>query len=204
MTEAHRGPLRIALTGGAGSGKSAVARRLAESGITVIDTDTLAREVVEPGEAGLEAVVAVFGEQVLNQQGRLDRAALRDRILDSEQDRGQLEAILHPLIMDRLKSRLAQAEGPYAVAEIPLLAESGHGGQFDRIITVEAPRPLRIQRLMTRDGVDEAAAERLVAAQASETERRAIADWVIDNDGDLDQLHLQVDKLDQALRNECR
>lgn len=200
MAEARRKTLKIALTGGAGSGKSAVAEQLAARGITVVDTDALAREVVAPGEAGLAAVVDAFGQQVLDDQGRLDRRALRQRILDNDADRQRLEGMLHPLIMDRLQQRLDAADGPYAVAEIPLLVEGGYGDRFDRIVTVEAATETRIRRLMERDGVDESAARQLIDAQASEADRRAIADWVIDNDGDQARLEQQVVALDRSLR----
>ncbi|MEA5444826.1 dephospho-CoA kinase [Gammaproteobacteria bacterium AB-CW1] len=192
-------PLWIALTGGAGSGKSAVADHLRSLGVTVVDTDQLAREVVAPGEAGLAAVVAAFGDQLLTADGELDRRRLREQILADDNTRHRLESILHPLIMERLTRQLAQAEGPYAVAEIPLLVESGQQEHFDRVITVEAPMAERIQRLMQRDQVDESAARRLIAAQADESARRAIADQVIENDQDLAALKERVEALHQEL-----
>lgn len=192
-------PRRVALTGGAGSGKSAVAERLRDKGITVIDSDRIAREVVAPGEPGLVAIIDRFGDAVLTADGELDRQKMRERMLADEGARRNLEAILHPLILERLEKRLDEAEGPYAVAEIPLLVESGRPDAFDRVVTVEAPMANRLERLMQRDDIDEAAARRLITAQASEAERRRVADRVIDNDGDLAELHRRVDRLHDEL-----
>lgn len=194
------GPLRVALTGGAGSGKSAVAARLQAHGITVVDTDRIAREVVEPGTEGLAAIIESFGEGVLGPDGRLDRRRMRQRLLEDPDARQLLESLLHPRIMQRLDEKLAGASGPYAVAEIPLLAESGQGDGFDCIVSVEAPRSERIARLTARDDISEAEARSLINAQATESERRALADIVIENDTDLATLHDRIDRLDTQLR----
>lgn len=193
-------PLRVALTGGAGSGKSAVAARLRSHGITVVDTDRLAREVVEPGTDGLAAIVEHFGENVLGPDGSLDRRRMRQRLLDDPDARRHLESLLHPRIMQRLAEELAAASGPYAVAEVPLLAESGQGEGFDCIVSVEAPMAERIARLTARDGISEGEAHSLIDAQATESERRALADIVIENDTDLLTLQERVDALDRELR----
>ena len=199
MSDADNKPLKIALTGGAGSGKSAAAARFREHGIRVVDTDQLAREVVEPGSEGLAALVAAFGPRLLTDTGELHRKRMREWMLSDDAIRRQLESLLHPLIFQALEAQLAVAEGPYAIAEIPLLVESGSTDRFDRVITVEAPEDQRIARLLNRDGIDEAAARQLIATQASETERRAIADTVLENDGDLAALYRQVDGVHDSL-----
>ncbi|MDQ2069493.1 dephospho-CoA kinase [Natronospira bacteriovora] len=195
----RKAPFKVALTGGAGSGKSAVAARLREKGVTVIDTDQLARTVVAPGSEGLEAVVGAFGSDVLDDDGQLDRRRLRERILGDASSRRQLEAILHPRIMAALASAMEAADGAYVVAEIPLLVESGHAGSFDHVVTVEAPMATRLKRMMARDGVTEPAARALIDAQASTEQRCAIADSVIENDGTLAALNEQVDALHHRL-----
>jgi dephospho-CoA kinase len=197
---AHR-PLRIALTGGAGSGKSAVASRLRDKGVTVVDTDRIAREVVRPGTEGLAAMVAHFGEDILDADGELDRRRMRQRLLNDPDAKRQLESILHPRIMQELADRLAKGSGPYVVAEIPLLAESGRGDDFDLVITVEAPMTDRLARLQERDDISPSDARSLVDAQASEADRRSLADIVVDNDADLATLNLRVDRLDAELRD---
>lgn len=197
-------PWRVALTGGAGSGKSAVSARLRSHGITVVDTDQLAREVVEPGTEGLAAIVGHFGEGILGPDGRLDRRRMRQRLLDDPDARSRLESLLHPRIMQRLEEKLAVASGPYAVAEIPLLAESGHGDGFNCIVSVEAPLPERIARLTARDDISEEEARSLIHAQATESERRALADIVIENDADLATLHDRIDHLHAQLREQAR
>lgn len=197
-------PLHVALTGGAGSGKSAVAARLRSHGITVVDADQLAREVVEPGTDGLAAIVDYFGQGVLGPDGGLDRRRMRQRLLEDPASRQKLEALLHPRIMQRLDEALSAASGPYAVAEIPLLAESGRGEGFDCIVSVEAPMADRIARLTARDDISKAEARSLVDAQATESERRALADIVIENDNDLPTLHTRVDHLDKQLRQRAQ
>jgi dephospho-CoA kinase len=187
--------VQIGLTGGIGSGKSAVARRFAELGALVIDADLVAREVVEPGTDGLAAVVAEFGEQVLDGDGRLDRPALARVVFADEAARGRLNAILHPRIRARVAERIAVASpGTVVVQDVPLLAETGQAGAFDLVVVVEAPAELRVQRLVRDRGMPAEQARARMAAQATDEQRRAIADVVIVNDGTLEDLRAQVDR----------
>ena len=177
--------LVIALTGGIAAGKSAVARRFEALGVPVHDADVAARAVVEPGSAGLAAVVDTFGTQVLDASGRLDRPAMRERVFADPAARRRLEAIIHPRVRQWLHERALAERGPYCLLAIPLLAENiAHYRWVDRVLLVDAPESLQIARLMTRDGIDETLARRMLAQQATRAERRALADDVIENDGD--------------------
>lgn len=186
--------LLVGLTGGIGAGKSAVAARLAELGAVVIDSDRLAREVVAPGTEGLAEVVARFGVGVLTPGGQLDRPALARLVFGDEPARRALEQIVHPRVRARA-AELAAAAPPDAVVvnDVPLLVESGLAETFDLVVVVEAPVPLRVARLARDRGLDEAQARSRIAAQASDEQRRAVADVVLTNDGSLEQLRVAVD-----------
>ena len=196
--------MRIAITGGIGSGKSAVSARLAAHGAIVVDADAIAREVVEPGTPGLAEVVAEFGTAVLRADGSLDRPAMAALVFSDPQRRRALEAIVHPLVAARSTELLAAAPADAVVVyDVPLLAESmrttraaGHG--FDSVVVVTAPRDLRVRRLVGR-GLTAADAEARIDAQASDEERLAIADHVVDNSGTLDDLDEAVDAVWVAL-----
>ena len=193
----------IGLTGGIAAGKSEVSRRFEALGITVADADLAARAVVAPGSEGLARIAAHFGTEILLADGQLDRAALRARIFDSAQDRQALEAITHPAIRQQLRQACEQAEGPYAIAAIPLLTEAGGRQQYpwlDRILVVDVPVAVQHARLMQRDGIDTALADRMIAAQASREARLALADDVVVNDGHPDHLQAHVERLDRAYR----
>lgn len=193
----------IGLTGGIAAGKSEVSRRFEALGITVADADLAARAVVAPGSEGLARIAAHFGTDILLADGQLDRAALRARIFDSAQDRQALEAITHPAIRQQLRQACKQAEGPYAIAAIPLLTEAGGRQQYpwlDRILVVDVPVAVQHARLMQRDGIDAALADRMIAAQASREARLALADDVVVNDGHPDHLQAHVERLDRAYR----
>ena len=184
MSERERA-LVIALTGGVAAGKSAVARRFEALGVPVHDADVAARVVIEPGSSGLAAVVDAFGAQVLDASGRLDRPAMRERVFADPAARRRLEAIIHPRVRQWLHERALAERGPYCLLAIPLLAENiAHYRWVDRVLLVDAPESLQIARLMTRDGIDETLARRMLAQQATRAERRALADDVIENDGD--------------------
>ena len=176
----------IGLTGGVASGKSEVTRRFQALGVAVVDADLAAREVVEPGQPALARIAERFGAGMLLADGRLDRRQLRERVFADAQARRDLEAITHPAIRARVKAQAQAAPGPYAVVAVPLLAEAGRAAYpwMARVLVVDAPESLQHDRLMRRDGVDEALAARMIAAQASRTVRLAIADDVILNDGD--------------------
>jgi len=193
----------IGLTGGIASGKSAVEKAFAALGVVVADADVIAREVVEPGQPALEAVVAYFGQQVLQADGRLDRAALRLRVFQDEAERRVLEGLLHPAIRARLRDICQSARGPYSVAMVPLLTEGGAGRSYpwlDRILVVDVPVATQHARLTQRDGIDAALADRMIAAQATRAQRLAIADDILVNDGDLEHLRSAVAELDARYR----
>ena len=190
----------IGLTGGVASGKSSVARAFeARHAGGLVDADLAARAVVEPGTEGLAAVVAHFGPEVLAADGRLDRAALRARVFGDAGQRKALEALLHPRIRAWMLARAEAAPTPYVVLDIPLLAEGGGRATWpmlDRIVVVDVPVAVQRARLMARDGIDAALAERMIAAQATRAQRLALADDVLVNLGSLADLDAAVGRLD--------
>ena len=193
----------IGLTGGIASGKSAVEREFVARGIFVADADLIARQIVEPGQPALDAVVAHFGASVLAADGRLDRAGLRALVFDNEPARRALEAILHPLIRAQLQAQCRNATSAYAIAAVPLLAEGGGRDAYpwlDRILVVDALPATQKARLMQRDGIDGALAEKMIAAQATRPQRLAIADDIVVNDGELSHLRAAVEDLDTLYR----
>jgi dephospho-CoA kinase len=193
----------IGVTGGVASGKSEVTRRFEALGVVVADADVAARTAVATGSAGLAAVVDAFGTSVLATDGSLDRAAMRTRVFGDEAARRRLESIVHPLVRAQLLRECEAAVGPYAIAAIPLLAEGGGRAAYpwlQRILVVDVPVEVQRARLMLRDGIDAALAERMIAAQASRPQRLAIADDVIVNDAGLGALDAQVAALDRCYR----
>ncbi|WOP20229.1 dephospho-CoA kinase [Raineyella sp. LH-20] len=186
----------IGLTGGIGSGKSTVARLLAERGALVVDADALAREVVEPGTPGLAAVRTRFGAGVVRSDGSLDRAALGAIVFADPAARRDLEAITHPLIRERTRGIIAAAPpGTVVVHDIPLLVETGVASNYHLVVTVDVDVEERVRRLVSSRGLAEDDARARIAHQASEAERRAVADVVIDNNGAPDAVVPQVDAL---------
>ncbi len=193
----------VGITGGVASGKSEIARRFQALGVAVADADVAAREAVATGSPGLAEVVEVFGASALDASGALDRTAMRARVFNDDAARRQLEAIIHPRVRERLHAQCVAAEGVYAIAAIPLLAEGGGVGGYpwlQRILVIDVPQDVQLARLMQRDGVDRALAERMVSAQASRPQRLAIADDVIINDGPLESLDAHVAALDRRYR----
>lgn len=196
----------IALTGGIASGKSSVSRRLAEHGAVIVDADLLAREVVEPGTPGLASIRRRFGDAVIAADGSLDRAALGSLVFGDPSARADLNAITHPAVWRAALDRFAQAEAsdPDAIVvyDVPLLVEASERRPlvFDRVVVVEADRAERIRRLVTDRGMSEEDAIRRIDAQAGDADRRAVADILIVNDGDLDDLLQRVDVLWDELR----
>ncbi|MFC5927631.1 dephospho-CoA kinase [Micromonospora vulcania] len=188
--------LRVGLTGGIGSGKSAVAARLVEQGAVLIDADQVAREVVAPGTEGLAEIVAAFSEQVLDSDGALDRAALGAVVFADETARRRLEAITHPRVRART-AELAAAAAPDAIVvnDVPLLVEVGLAPTYHLVVVVQTAVSTRLERLARDRGMDRAEAERRIAAQADDARRRAAADVVLTNDGSLAALHEAVDEL---------
>ncbi|SET00946.1 dephospho-CoA kinase [Geodermatophilus poikilotrophus] len=186
--------LRIGLTGGIGSGKSTVAGLLAARGARIVDADRIAREVVEPGTPGLQAVVAAFGQEVLTAEGALDRPALAAVVFADPDARRRLDGIVHPLVRARA-TELVAAAPPDAVVvqDVPLLVETGQAASYDLVLVVEADLDTRVRRLVGR-GLSEEDARARIAAQASDEQRRAVADVVLDNSGSIEDLEAQVDR----------
>jgi dephospho-CoA kinase len=183
----------VALTGGVASGKSAVARRFEAHGIHVYDADVAAREVVAPREPALAEIEFVFGAEVLTADGRLDRRAMRERVFADPEARRKLEGIIHPRVRAWLRRRVGMDRGPYCMLAIPLLVENReHYAWVDRVLVVDAPEALQIERLVQRDGIDREAAQRMLDAQSSRQQRLSIADDVIVNDGEETALDAQV------------
>lgn len=189
---AGRGPLKVGLTGGIASGKSLVADAFADHGMPVIDSDVLARELVQPHSPALGRIVAEFGAGVLDAGGGLDRTKLRGAVFGDAERRRRLEAILHPAIVARMERRAAASQAPYVVLVVPLLVETGYAGQVDRVLLVDCPEAAQRERLMRRDGESEASARRMLAAQATREQRLAAADDVIDNSGPPDAARAAV------------
>ncbi len=188
------GVLRVGLTGGIGAGKSTVARLLADRGAVVVDADVLAREVVAPGTPGHAAVLAEFGDQVLAGDGSLDRAGLGRLVFADPAARERLNAIVHPLVAQRFAELVGEAPPDAVVVhDVPLLAENGLAGRYDLVIVVEAPPQVRVDRLAESRGMSEDEVRSRMAAQATDDERRAVADVVLVNDGDRDRLAEQVE-----------
>ena len=188
--------LRVGLTGGIGSGKSAVARRLGELGALVVDSDVLAREVVQPGSEGLAAVVGRFGPEVLAADGSLDRSALARRVFADADARRDLEALTHPRIAARAADLMAAAApGQVVVHDVPLLVEKAMAAAYDLVVVVAASEQVRVERLVRERGMSAAEAWARVRAQASDEQRRAVADVWLPNDGDLAALVEAVDRL---------
>lgn len=187
-------PYRVALTGGIASGKTTVANLFGARGIPLIDTDLIAREVVEPGQPALWAIVEALGGEVLGPDGRLDRRRLRERIFSDPAARKTLESILHPAIraeMDR-QSQAAATAGPYQILVIPLLVEGRRRDHVDRVLVVDTPEVVQVERLMARDRVTEEQARASLGAQATREARLAMADDVIRNTGRVEELEAQV------------
>jgi dephospho-CoA kinase len=201
----------VGLTGGVASGKSEVTRRFEALGVTVADADVAARDAVAVGSEGLAAVVSAFGSQVLAADGALDRPAMRQRVFADDAARLALEAIVHPRVRALLRAQCEAAQGAYAIAAIPLLAEAlpgtdgGEGGRavypwIHRVLVIDVPVEVQLARLLARDGIDQTLAGRMIAAQATRQQRLAIADDVVVNDGALDDLQRHVTALDARYR----
>ncbi|MDR5885467.1 MULTISPECIES: dephospho-CoA kinase [Halomonadaceae] len=195
----------IGLTGGIGSGKSTVARTFGGRGIGWVDADDVAREVVAPGEPALDAIRQHFGPRVINQDGALDRAALREIIFEAPEQRRWLEQLTHPLIRERIIAQLDNIQSgpsPYALLVSPLLFESGQAALVNRTLVIDIPTDMQLSRTLERDGVSEANVRAILDAQMSREERCARADDIIDNSRDMAHMQRQVARLDQYYREQ--
>jgi dephospho-CoA kinase len=191
--------LRVGVTGGIGSGKTALTDWLTEKGITVVDADLAARVVVAPGQPALADIIAAFGDEYLLPDGQLNRAALRKLVFEDADKRKALEAMTHSRIREELIRQLAAANSAYVVLSSPLLLESGQSELIDVSVVVDAPEATQIARTMERDGNDQALVEGIMAAQLDRETRKSRADIVIDNSASLTELHEQATILHQTL-----
>ena len=189
----------VGITGGIGSGKSAVTDYLETKSVAVVDADKVARLVVEPGTAGLAAIAEIFGEEILLPGGELDRAALRKVVFDNPDKRKVLEGITHPLIREEIARQLSEAKSPYVVLASPLLLESGQNSFADYVVVVDVPESVQLSRTMARDDNSEELVKSIMAAQLDRETRLSRADMSISNDGTLEELYARVDDLHQEL-----
>lgn len=187
--------LLIGVTGGIGSGKSAVMERFQARGIEAVDADDMARVVVEPGRPALPEIAGHFGDEILTAEGTLDRPALRDIIFSDPEAKQWLEALLHPLINKELRERLSRADSPYALLVSPLLFETGQDALVDRTLVLDVPEEVQLARASRRDGATPEKIRAIMATQLTREERLARADDVLDNEGNLEQLDREIDRL---------
>lgn len=189
----------VGITGGIGSGKSAVTDYLETKGITVVDADKVARVVVEPGTSGLAAIAEHFGSDILLPDGSLDRAALRKVVFDNADERKVLEGITHPRIREEIARQLSEATSPYVVLASPLLLESGQNSFANYVVVVDVPESVQLSRTMARDDNSEQLVKSIMAAQLDRETRLSRADTSLSNDGTLDELYARVDDLHDDL-----
>lgn len=194
-----REPFRVGITGGIGSGKSAVTERLILRGVDIVDADIVAREVVQAGSPALAKIAQHYGEAILQEDGNLNRAALREIVFSKPGEREWLEALTHPLIGESIATQLAHTTSPYAVLSSPLLLEGSQREFVEHIVVVDVPESVQIVRTTARDNNSEALVRSIMAAQMTREDRLAAADTVIDNSGSLDDLDPQVELLHEKL-----
>lgn len=185
----------VGLTGGIGSGKSAATAYLARQGVTIVDADLASRVVVAPGQPALQAIAERFGEAVLQADGTLDRRALREIVFSDDPARRDLEAITHPAIGTELRRQIEASRTPYTVLVSPLLLEGSQKTLVHRVLVVDAPAELQVQRTASRDNVPQAQVQAIMRAQLDREQRLSMADDVVENSGSLDDLHHQLDTL---------
>lgn len=187
----------VGLTGGIGSGKTLVSTLFAGHGVCIVDTDTIARELVGQNTPHLSEIISHFGQDFLLEDGRLDRRLLRQRMLDNPEDKRWLESLLHPAIRAEAKRAVSLCTTPYCMIVIPLLLEAGrqHYDFLNRVAVVDCPEDLQLARTMARDGITESQALAMLNAQTTRASRTALADDIIDNTGDRVYLKSQVDQL---------
>jgi dephospho-CoA kinase len=190
--------LKVGLTGGIGSGKSTVSDIFASLGVPIIDSDLIAREVVEPGEQGLNQIVERFGSDTLNSDGTLNRQHLRNLVFDDKKARKDLEQILHPLIRKRSNEYLSKLNSPYSILSIPLLIEAGLTSTVDRVLVVDCPEQIQIERICKRDGITPDKAKAILDAQCSRNQRLEAADDIIDNNQPMEDLRRRVESLHES------
>lgn len=192
----------VALSGGIASGKSTIAHLFAQLGVPIIDADIIARQVVEVGTPALEQITKHFSQEILLENGELDRSQLREIIFNNDHERLWLNNLLHPIIAQETQKRFAQQTKPYVIWVVPLLIENNLHQLADRVLMIDIPEALQLERLINRDRISESLAKKMIATQVCLTDRLAFADDIIVNDGDLESLKIQVDNLhEQYLHN---
>lgn len=184
--------LKIGLTGGIGSGKSTACEIFSEFGVPVIDADIIAHNLVKPGMPVLQAIINEFGEGIVTKDGSLDRKKLRDQIFINETDRKKLENILHPAIYNEIAHETEGLLSKYCIIALPLLLETGASKIIDRILVIDSPRELQLSRASIRDNVSKSDIETIMHSQISADDRLAVADDIVNNDGDIDNLRRQI------------
>ncbi|MCK5667886.1 MAG: dephospho-CoA kinase [Gammaproteobacteria bacterium] len=184
--------LKIGLTGGIGSGKSTACEIFSEFGVPVIDADIIAHSLVKPGMPALQAIIDEFGEGIVTKDGSLDRKKLRDQIFTNETDRKKLENILHPAIYNEIAHETEDLLSKYCIIALPLLLETGASKIIDRILVIDSPRELQLSRASIRDNVSKSDIETIMHSQISPDDRLAVADDIVNNDGDIDNLRRQI------------
>jgi dephospho-CoA kinase len=194
----------VGLTGGIGSGKSAASDHFKQLGITIVDADYAAREVVKPGTPALQKIQQHFGDEIIQRDGKLDRGKLRQRIFASADEKQWLETLLHPLIRTQMETELQQAQSPYAILSAPLLIEGGLYQRCDRVLVVDIPETLQITRTANRDSNSEEQIKKIIGSQISRKERLQKADEILDNSGSLAELQQQVETLHTTYLNYAR
>ena len=189
--------LKIALTGGIGSGKTTVSDYFRKLGVPVIDADETSHEVTQAGAPAVQKIVDVFGDSVLDRDGNLDRTALRNIVFGDTESRKQLESILHPEIRRRMNDAASRTQSPYCLFSIPLLIETGQHASYDRILVVETSEDRRRTWIQARSDLTEGEITAILSAQVSDEQRRGAADDLLINDGGIDDLHARIDRLHQ-------
>ena len=192
----------VGLTGGIGSGKTAVSDCFEELGIVIVDADLASRVVVEKGKPCLEQISERFGQDILNESGELDRAKLREIIFNSDEEKDWLESLLHPAIGRQIQDELKASTSPYSILVSPLLLETGQKDYCDKVLVVDVPVETQVERTLKRDGVSEEQVQSIIKAQISRQNRLELADEVIINDGSLEDLQLVVKQLHKKIITE--
>jgi dephospho-CoA kinase len=190
-----KGVFTVVLTGGIASGKTAVSDGFRKLSVPVVDTDVIARELVEPGQSALTRIVEMFGPAILDPDGGLDRRKMRNAIFSSPEMKTRLEGLLHPMIAEEVMHRIEQVTAPYCILVIPLYTESGSYRWVDRVLVVDVDEERQIERVMSRDHIRREQAEAILNAQAGRQERLALADDLIENNGTLADLESKIDAL---------
>lgn len=191
----------VVVTGGIASGKTAVSDHFARLGAAIVDTDVIARQVVEPGQPALNRIIREFGTDFLDDQGGLDRRKMREAIFSDPSRRSLLESILHPLIAEEVLRKIRRLDAPYCILVIPLYAESSAYTWIDRILVVDVSQEVQLQRVMERDRINREQAQAILNAQTSRKDRLALADDVLDNSGTLTELQTKVETLHEKYLN---